>query len=459
MPAPVGRPRLRRARRALLLVPALVAAALIAGCFQIIGQTTVQEGDIGDVIVSTDMCLTNGTAGCEAGLSETLKDGDLQYLIGYLVPTWAGEAASITWNGDAGDQVLERNVAYESILQGFAPAPLGTRWVGYASGRRSPPPVGTDQRMRATIRVGVPNDSAPTSLSLGAVTGWRVIRDAQGNKPALTIDRAFNCNESTDGTPTTVCILSGTPQGQPTTPGQTPVFDDIPLSTLVLGAAPAASARAGTTTTIKFPQQSNWSGSGNDTIAMKATTTVPGAKLEAPPAIILGASQLPAEVRVRIPLATDTGDYTVTLATANGLRTSTANLRVTGIRTLIGPQIAAQVKTMKQSVAQLKKYLADTDMDEIRRGNVYDLPIALPGAGTVTGTWKGSTKKGGKKVLLGKDTRTLRAQGTAALHLVTSAAARKVLHSGRSLTGKLTLRFVPKGKKKAETASLSIKLS
>ncbi len=116
------------------------------------------------------------------------------------------------------------------------------------------------------------------------------------------------------------------------------------------------------------------------------------------------------------------------------------------------------MKNIKDSAKQLRKYLADTDMDEIRRGNVYDLPVALPAAGTVTGTLTGSTTKGGKKRLLGKDTRRLKQPGTAALHLVTTNAARKVLHRGRSLKGKLTLRYVPKGKKQAQTASLTITL-
>jgi hypothetical protein len=462
-PSPVARPRVtrtarRRSLRALLVIPAILAAAVLAGCFQIVDQSTVQEGEIGDVIVTTNMCLTNGTAGCTGGLSDTLEDGDVQYFIGYLIPSWAIEPASVTWNGDAGNQALPRDVAYENILQGFAPAPLGQRWVGYTSARRTPPPILTHQRMTATARIGLPTDSAPGILSLATVTGWRVIRDAAGSKPGLAIDRAYNCSENTDGLPTTVCVLSGSP-AQSTTPGQTPVADDIPISTLALGNGPDVSARAGSVATVKFSQASNFKGEGNDTIPMTATTTLPGAKLEFAPNIILGASQLPSEVRVSIPLTANTGDYTVTLATANGLRRATANLRVTGIRTLIGPQLAGQVKTIKESATLLRKYMKDTDMDEIRRGNVYDLPIALPAAGTVTGTFVGKVKKGGKKITLGKDTRRLKLPGTVALHLLTTPPARKALRNGTKLTGKLTLRYTPQGAKKSSSASLTISLT
>ena len=115
--------------------------------------------------------------------------------------------------------------------------------------------------------------------------------------------------------------------------------------------------------------------------------------------MILGASLLPLQVRVNVPLSATTGDYTVTLATANGLRSATANLHVTGVRTLIGPQLSS-VKSIKDSAKELRKYMKATDMEEIRRGNTFDLPIALPGAGSVTGTFSGKLSKRGKSVLL-----------------------------------------------------------
>ncbi|MFT4036412.1 MAG: hypothetical protein QM679_12635 [Patulibacter sp.] len=447
----------RRPLRALVAVSAALAAMALAGCFQIIGQSTVQQGDIGDLTVTTEMCLTNGVAGCSAGLSDTLTDGDLQYLFGYLVPTWASEPAAVQWTGDAGDQTLARDVAYENILQGFAPAPLGLHWVGYSSGRRTPPPVGVDQRMRAVAQIGLPGDSAPGVLSLATVTGWRVVRDASGAKPALAIDRAYNCNETNDGVPTTVCILSGEPV-QSTTPGQTPTANDIAISTLALGAPADVSARAGNVATIKFPQASNYSGDGNDTIAMKVTTTLPGAKIEAPPALILGASTLPSEVRVTVPLVAQTGDYTVTLQTADGQRKATANLHVTGIRTLIGPVIAASVTSIKDSAKQLRKYLRETDASEVRRGNTFDLPVALPAAGTVRGTLVGKLSTHGSKRTLGSGTATLKIPGTATIHLVTTTAARTALRRGRTLRGTLTLRYTRRGKSKSTSAHLTVAL-
>ncbi len=185
----------------------------------------------------------------------------------------------------------------------------------------------------------MPSDSAPSSLQLATVTGWRVIRDAKDGKPALAIDRPFNCSESTDGLPTTVCLLSGSPV-QETTPGKTPTADDIPLSTLALTNGPDVSARAGSVATIKFRSRATGAArhrhhpDAGDHHAPRRPARVPA---EHHPR----ASQLPSEVRVRVPLAANTGDYTVTLQTANGLRKASANLRVTGIRTLIGPQITA----------------------------------------------------------------------------------------------------------------------
>lgn len=439
-----------RGLRALLLIPALLAAAALAGCFSIIGQTTVQEGDIGDVIVTTDMCLNGGTAGCEAGLTET-ADGQIQYLIGYLIPTWAVEPPSISWRGDAGNLTLARSVDYESILQGFAPAPLGQRWVGYTTDARPAPPIETDQRMQAVARIGVP-DSAPGTLQLATVTGWRLVRDsAGGTRDPLPITRAYNCAETTDGTPSTRCILSGAPE-QSTSPGQTPTADAIRINTLSLGAAaPIPTVRAGSTAVLKFPLATSYRGEGNDVIPMKVSSTLKGAKFEFPPNVILGQAPPTAEVRVTVPLIAETGDYTVTISTANGIRSATGALRVVSIRSLIAPTSTGSVSTLRESAVQLRTYLRQAQPTDIRRGNTFDLPVTVPAAGKLTGVL---TSKG---KVLSRGTKTARLPGAINLAIKPTPAAKDLLRRGKPLKGRLTLTFRPSSGK-AQKAALSVSL-
>ncbi|MEH3055140.1 MAG: hypothetical protein PGN13_14270 [Patulibacter minatonensis] len=448
---------LGRRLRALVAVPVVVAAAALAGCFSITGETIVQDGEIGDVIVTTDMCLTMGASGCAGGLTDETR-GDVQYLVGYLVPTWALEPATINWKGDLGNITVARSLPYENILQGFSPAPLGLHWVGYSTNAMTAPPPQTDLRMQATSRIGVP-DAAPGTLSLATVTGFRLVRDsAGGTRTALAEDRAYNCAEVTDGLPTTQCILSGQP-AQATTPGQTPVTEDVDLNTISLGTPPTVpTIRAGGSAILRFPLSTNYKGDGNDTIPMRVTSTLRGAKFEFPPNVILGGSGLPAEVKVTVPLIANTGDYTVTLATANGIRKATGTIRVIGIRTLIsaGQEDDTTVATLKEGVAGLRKYLRTAKSADIRRGNTFDLPVKLPSAGTLTGTLVG--RNGGrKKVTLSAGRSTMKIPGTATLHLTPKTAARSMLRSGRSLDGKLRLVFKPRSGK-AQSATLTVKL-
>lgn len=457
--APAGDPRgvplsrtPRRKRRLLALIPAIAAAAILAGCFSIVGQTTVQEGDIGDVIVTTDMCFLAPGTGCESGLTQS-TDGNIQYLVGYLVPTWAIEPASISFRGSAGNLTLGRDVAYESALQGFAPAPLGLRWVGYTTTEQPAPPVETDWRQQAVARIGVP-DSAPASLQLATVTGWRVVRDDDGGKRTpLSIKRAYNCDETTDSLPSTRCVLSGSPS-QATTPGQTPTADEIPINTLTLGAAaPINAVRAGGTAVLKFPIATNYRGEGNDTIPMRVTTTLKGAKIEAPPNVILGQAISPSEVRVTVPLIAETGDYTVTLATANGLRSATGTIRVVGIRSLIAPTTAGSAANLKETISQLRAYLATAKSSQIRRGNIFDLPVNLPAAGMLTAKL---TPKGSRRPLSTGDAKA-RIPGAANLAMKPTASGKKLLKAGKPLSGRLSFTFKPRSGK-TERGALTVKL-
>lgn len=439
-----GRPR-RRARRLLALLPVVAAATVLAGCFSIVGQSTVQEGDIGDVIVTTDMCLLGASdtgATCSAGLSDTV-DGNIQYLMAYLVPTWAIEPPAIAFNGNAGNLSLSRDVAYESAMQGFAPAPLGLRWVGYASGEQPAPPVETDWRQQAIARVGVP-DTAPATMRLATVSAWRVVRDNNGGKrTALSITRAYNCEEVTDGVPTTRCVLSGSPS-QGTSPGMTPSTDEFAINTLSLGApAPINAVRAGGTAVLKFPIATNYRGEGNDTIPMKVTTTLKGAKIEAPPNVILGQAISPAEVRITVPLIAETGDYTVTLGTANGLRQASGTIRVVGIRSLIAPSVGGSAANLKETIALLRTYLKTAKSSQIRRGNIFDLPVTLPAAGTLTASLTG---KGTKKVLSTGDAKS-RIPGAVNLAMKPTAAGKRLLKKSKPLSGRLSLTWKPRSGK------------
>ncbi len=221
------------------------------------------------------MCLQDGPGTCENGTSYSTDPDDFQFLLGYLTPSWAVPPATVNWTGDLGTYTLQRDLSYEDALQTFSPPPIGQRWVGFSAPTvLDAIPAGTPRSMTATATVGIPA-TAPGSLELATVTGWRRVR--AGDLPA---DRPYSCAERDGGAPSTICILSGAPQqadspAEATTPGRTPATTTIPLSTLTLsGPSATASAKAGASVSLTFNAVAQDAGSAT-AVPLTVQSTIP----------------------------------------------------------------------------------------------------------------------------------------------------------------------------------------
>ena len=443
---------MRRALRAAVLVPVSLLALFLAGCFTITGQTITQVGVVGDLVVTTDMCVTNpfpvGT--CEQGLSQD-QTSDNQYFVAYLVDDWVTAPATISWSGKLGSLTLAKSDAYAAALgAGLAPG-AGRHWVGYASGRQPLLLKGIETRMTATARLGVPVGS-PTQLALATVTGSRLVRDAGSGVTALPIDRPINCLEKDPDTPAnnaTYCTVSALPGTQPTTPATPALTQTIELSTLTLK-APAApiEVTAGESATVPFTIAAHRATGAQSSVPSAVTSTLDGAVLRAPDSLSLdGAGQ--ADVQVSVPAGAAGGDYEVRLADSAGVRSATATLRV---RAAVKPTPAAtpaplaapRIKTLQESVDELVLLLKDpAKVDGIRRSNVFDLPLESPSAGTLTASIERTVRLRGRKVtqVLGRGTRVVKAPGKAVVKLTPTKIGAKILRAGGSYKGTLRVKL------------------
>lgn len=428
-----------RWRRAALLATLAVGGLLLPGCFSITSQTTAQRDAIGDLQITTAMCLQDGPGTCDNGTSYTTDPDDFQFLLGYLTPSWAVPPTTVSWTGDLGSYTLERDLSYENALQTFSPPPIGQRWVGFsAPGVLDAIPADTPRSMTATASLGIPT-TAPGSLELATVTGWRRVR--AGDLPA---DRPYSCAERDGGAPSTICILSGAPQQadsptEATTPGRTPITTSIALNTLSLSAPSAtASAKAGASVSLTFNAVAQDAASAT-VVPITVESTIPGATFDAPAALLLDRATGPILVGVKIPATTPTGSYTVTLRTTSGLRAATARLSITGSIT------AAPVKvtSIRQAAKLLAKYLKATPASEVRRGNTFDLPVSTPGVGRVAA----KLTRGGK--VLAEGTARAKTASAIVVRLQATRAGRRILRTSK-LRGTLTLKFY--GRKGVTTA-------
>src|SRR3954454_2425623 len=115
-----------RILRSLIALAALVSVLGLSGCVTIIGQTEAQTDTIGDVRISTTICVsrdpnaqgatcpdTNSNTGIDAGYA------DGQVLVAYRVPAAALAPDTIDMaytSGDIGSLTLSRNESYSDQM-------------------------------------------------------------------------------------------------------------------------------------------------------------------------------------------------------------------------------------------------------------------------------------------------------------------------------------------------------
>lgn len=302
-PAP-RRARRRLSRRAGFAALTAAGALLLSGCYSITGQTTTQQGTIGDLTVTTELCVlglsdpaTPGVdAQCEAGAPGPGR-WDFQQYVGYLVPDWVGAPAAITATTAPGPDapVFTRSSEYEAALAGpgGSPAPAGRRWIGYASGVQPAIASTTKSTEQLVAQLGL-DERAAAQLQLTTVTGWRYVRPAAVDETALPADRPIVCGQPpVEGAPegsvddgVTACIASA----WPTPPAEGELgAETIALRTLALQAPATQVVAAGGLASLDFGVSSNAAGA-SAAFPVAVETNVPGATVTAPPSVALGAS-------------------------------------------------------------------------------------------------------------------------------------------------------------------------
>lgn len=473
---------LRGAIRRAVLVPVVLAASLVlAGCFSITGQSTSQVDVVGDLVVTTEMCTRTapplGSGTCEAGLGQD-TNADNQFFVAHLVSDWVTAPATIQASGTLGALTLTASPQFAAAVGAKLSPGAGRKWIAYASTRQPKLVAGTDYRLTATARLGVPAGSAST-MELATVTGWRVVRDAGTGITALPIDRAINCDEvdpDDSGRMATSCAVSALPGTQPdsaTTPANA---QSIELSTLAI-AAPASvvPVTAGQTASIAFAVAAHRAAGAPASVSAFASTTVPGATPMTSSTIALE-GQTSATVQVPVPAGAAPGDYDVVLSGANGARSATATLRVSAAPTptpaitptptpaitppaatptitpsatatpapgglpLVGPQL----RTLQQYVDELAALLkVQAQVDAMRRSNVFDLPLGAPSAGTLQVRLTAKVRVRGKArtQVLARGSRVVAAPGGATVKLVPTRIGARVLNAGKPYKGTLRVQL------------------
>lgn len=107
---------------------------------------------------------------------------------------------------------------------------------------------------------------------------------------------------------------------------------------------------------------------------------------------------------------------------------------------MVGPQ----VRTLQQFVDELAALLkVQTEVDAMRRGNTFDLPLGAPSAGTLKVSLERTVRSRGKArvQVLARGSRVFAAPGAAKLKLVPTKYGARILNAGGSYRGTLRVQL------------------
>jgi hypothetical protein len=322
-------------KRLAIVVGLLVSAVLLGGCVSIQSVTSAQQDVVGKVRLTLTVCATgfdNGDdpdpeeedhPGCSVALGNYTAypypgDGDsYQLLLAIRVPVGTGVpetvfATPVPAPPASGTITARRDVGYESAIQAALPPPPGTQWVGYLSDPYDFSD-GADNVPAQSSQVVV-DLSLPPTADGGPFVGPLQVRPVVGARQVLpgtlAADRPVDCGTSpfTSSDDLTVCVDSPAPvviSGAPYN-AQTRDFGIV---------AGNATASAGQTVSLPFGVRGAGALPAGLTVALTATTTLPGAGAEpsVPSAPLSNGSDTRVTVPVTIPADAAAGDYDVVL--------------------------------------------------------------------------------------------------------------------------------------------------
>lgn len=332
----------------------MVAAIVLSGCM--LGQTGFGGHYAGETSVqsqfcATDTCADNQVRGrafraVSAGepVPEQVIDADqgkgVQFLLGYRISSDAKVQGDVPF---VDGYSFQPSPSYTAELQAFAPAPAGTKWVGFQSAtsfnQLPDAPIDAFVTLEAATEGAVLDD-----VQVGATGGLRYVQTGLRDPGYADPDSPIQCfadeerSTLTDGT-----NCGGVNQWDPTTMTPQALIEATEhveaIANVTLSAA-ASDVATGTTGAASFTGTVVGVSFMNPVeLNLAASTTIPGATVKTSGAVwtaqALGGTALP--VAVTVPAGTPTGSYSVTLTATKPpawegdstiVRTATATVRV-----------------------------------------------------------------------------------------------------------------------------------
>jgi hypothetical protein len=331
------RPLARRltARRLATVLGAAVIALTLSGCVIVKNVSSSQLETIGNVQITSTICVSGSTACPESG-NTTVNAGNnnqsVQLFLAYRMTPGVTPPATLRFDGDPGTGPLfTPNASYTAELQRLAPAPAGTQWFGYTSTLFNWLFASSPQSGTVTARFGLP--PAPPGGPFVGPLNLRVVVGTRAIDATHPIDVPVACgNSATDFNSTgsdgqTICIDSPAPAVFATS-------DTRSTRDLAVRAGSAVVAAPGAIAPVTFTLQFAGSASSSVIFGLSAATTIPGATPVVSPATLTPTanSTTPVLVSVPVPAGTAPGTYPVTLTAtiAGQTRTATSSITIGG---------------------------------------------------------------------------------------------------------------------------------
>jgi hypothetical protein len=340
----------------LLGVVALATVLVLSGCAVIVFESSNQLDVIGKARINTGVCLGGFFACPDSNTGNSEPTGDMQFLVGYRIPTKSEAPATWTGTSEGGETItFSRSDSYTSELQRLSPAPDGQQWVGYVSSVHHHVGASSLNSDKETFSFLTDfglvqgSDGSPYEgpFQYRTVVGRRTVDPA--GTPAQPADRPVKCGDtltsknSVDGPAEGGTICADSPSSKTIATNRSQPTRD--LGVFCQG---ANQVQAGKDGAVNFNLKYAGAAGPEATFDLRATTTAPGATVTPSQDTLAPASDSTTGVgtTVKVPGTTAPGTYDVTLtASVGGQRRSnhcaltvvappTATIGILGVRSV-----------------------------------------------------------------------------------------------------------------------------
>lgn len=315
----------RPVRRGVGCAVLVALVALASGCVGFRSAGAAQPTQIGDVRVSVVVCAAQ-TTGCNGrGNSDTApgEGATGQLLLAYRIPAGSAAPATLT----SARVSFAASDGYAAELQRLAPAPTGTRWVGYLSDPFTHTAATSAAGLAVSADFGLP--TTPGAAFAGPFA-YRPVVGARSVTAATPASRPVACGDAltaqqSDGADGVVVCADAPVRGQ--------IGTDLTVATqdlVVVAGATGIPAPAGSVVAVPFTLRHGGRGPAL-AVTLSATTSLPGASAAPSPGTIVpvAGSDHQALVVVGIPPGARPAVHGVTLrATVPGGTTREMTTRI-----------------------------------------------------------------------------------------------------------------------------------